>query len=168
MVKNNAEYLRTLRQEAVANGKCYQCRCRLAKPGTRYCIVCTDKTKATKAAVKGHLCMRCFAQLAGDRVGKTRCQECEDKAFAHESRRRADSLARGVCGKCHRLPRHGDTTMCVSCLDENKNNVLAVARANGRGVKWRPCAICTAAGVESINHDRRTHDRYMEAAKAWR
>ncbi len=76
----NAEVIRKLRIEAVAAGRCQECRCRPARIGFKSCEVCTErrhKLSAERYVRKGKRCQDCGGAL-GERAGMQNCPDCAD------------------------------------------------------------------------------------------
>lgn len=72
-------YIRTLRVAAVADGRCYECRKRPARPGLRRCQVCTDRNRQRRRDTAGQ--GTCYNLCGRPRApGRARCAECLDKA----------------------------------------------------------------------------------------
>lgn len=118
----NAEYIRHLRKQARAEGKCGECRARPAKYGKATCQVCLDRryaavaVKLAKARQGTTLCTTC-----GDRrrrKGKRTCWSCADRSKRND----ASCKARGTCTKC-RWPAVPGTTMCQSHHQYNRRKV---------------------------------------------
>jgi hypothetical protein len=166
--ETQAERLRRYRDAAIARGLCCICRCRPAKPGARYCVYCMGKAAERKRAEFGKRCQNCWSVLRGKRRGKALCARCVERDTDRNRRRGEVDTAAGICLRCRREPIASGHRHCTACLDLIKDAALALSRAAGRKPKWRSCSICTAAGIESMNHDKRTHDRWMERSKTWR
>lgn len=155
----NAQTLKRLRAEAVAQGLCFVCRCRPVKPFTRYCLEClersrTQKRKTTKKRRNRRLCTAC----GGPRPrGQRRCDRCNEIEAARERDRLGRRYREGICARCEaaRLP---DRTMCAMCLDGLRT------RAQGdRGERsGRRCSIC-----RSPDHYANAHD-YLATIEAAR
>lgn len=154
--EGNAEYIRRLREEAVARGDCYTCRKRPAKPATRYCILCLKRNKDKKAAWSGRKCQRC-----GVRVRRVQlCMQCTIKASAYFKKRSDNAVAAGLCSRCQKRPLQPGYKKCLECLDAGAARTQANDRAAGAAPTAK-CRTCKALGIESTGHDHRTHDRWM-------
>jgi hypothetical protein len=163
--ETNAETLRRARAEAVARGKCYTCRLRDVRPGTRYCDACIKRTADYKVKIAYKKCTRCGAELHGRDA--LLCTACMHKGTAR-NRRASDALvAAGICGRCGMQPVAPGHRQCVACLDSMKDQALTRNRLNGARSRDR-CSICRELGIEGTSHNRTTHDRWMERRKAWR
>lgn len=165
---NNAEYLRHLRARAVADGKCYSCRCRPAKPRARYCAECIDRAKDFEhRLVKERRCTNCCSNLPrGDR--RLVCPGCRAEFKAKAEQMRAAWIAAGLCSYCGKQNAAPGRRQCIECAERTRIRILTYARRKGRGVKVGSCSVCTSMGLVGTGHDRRTHDRYMAKAKTWR
>lgn len=161
---SNAEYLRELRRRAVAEGKCYMCRCRPVRTGARYCDECIKRTAAYKDAIAYLLCLLCGADVAG--LGVQHCRECSDRISERVSTVRAQRVLDGQCSLCPNDASPGQT-MCVACLERLRLGALARNRASGAKPTNR-CSICVERGWPGLSHNKRTHDRYMASAVQWR
>ena len=108
----NADYLRHLRAEAKANGKCATCRARPAKPGRSTCQVCVDKTESYKRkhVVKG-LCGCGRSRYRGLAV----CKRCRERSQAQANARRDRHILAGLCYRCDQ-PAAPDRSECVMHL----------------------------------------------------
>lgn len=159
--KNNAEYLRAARAKAAAEGKCATCRCRPAKPGTRYCEECFRSSAERRNAIRYIKCISCGGQVSGTQM----CRPCTLAATRRHASKSAASVAAGRCSRCHREPLHPGRSHCVGCLDDLRDRVIAIRRR--RGSKPRPCSTCSTLGLSGTGHNRRTHDRWMEHSKEW-
>lgn len=161
---SNAERLRVLRADAVARGLCFTCRCRAVRAGTRYCDVCIQRAADYKASIAYVKCETCGADVRGR--GTLACDACTAKDTARATARRADFLARGLCGSCGLKPCYLDRSECSDCLDENKDRQLLRNREAGHR-PGSPCSICSSLGLSGTGHNRRSHDRWMERRKQW-
>jgi hypothetical protein len=160
--KNNAEYLRALRAKAVAEGRCYTCRLRPAKPGARYCVECIARTTEYRERIRYVKCRNCGAPVAGSQF----CEDCAAKKAERSRRAALEAFASGLCTRCKEHPAHPGHAHCVECLDAQKDNQLARTRL--RGARPRDaCSICTSLGLSGIGHNARTHDRWLARRKAW-
>ncbi len=154
--EGNAAYLRRLRQEAVARGDCYDCRCRPVKPGCRYCTDCMTRTKTTKAKWAGRKCLNCGVAVRR----RQRCRSCTAKDTARSKKRADTAAAGGICFRCKKRPLQPGRKQCTGCLDALAARVLARRRAEGAAPTAK-CRTCKALGIESTGHDHRSHDRWM-------
>jgi len=159
----NGEALRAYRAKAVAEGWCYQCRCRPVKPGARRCSECLARIAKYKDSIAYKKCQRCGADVTARKT--KHCEPCSRKHADRNAERVAELLLGGMC-RCGSPARPGQT-MCADHLEKMRLHALAVARDRGVKPKVRACSVCTAMGLPGINHDRRSHDRYMEHAKRW-
>ena len=130
----NAENLRRLRQEAVAKGLCYQCRCRPVKPSTRYCVECVANNRdydnrRRKQRARSGLCTECGTILVDTKY--KRCDACNRE----DSEALARRILSGKCASCRndQVPGH---TLCQECLDYQK------AYEKQRREKRRAAGLC--------------------------
>jgi hypothetical protein len=135
---SNAEYLRDLRQIAVANGLCYVCRARPVVPAKRHCQACLDRSRATKQAnVDAGLCAcgrRTLPRMA-------RCQRCADRHSKRAKVARVEKIDSGICAMSGcTSPRHPDRTLCGVHLD--LANIAGKVRFQEKKAK----GICPTAG----------------------
>ncbi len=161
--ESNADRLRRYRLAAVAKGRCYSCRARPVRPGTRYCEDCFDRVNKHQKAIAYKRCQSCYADVRGRKA--LLCAACTTRSSA-TARIWADrKTAKGLCDRCGNRPLLTGHRGCVDCLDDKRERALATMREAGR--KARPCPICRELGINGTGHNRRTHDRWMERRKAW-
>jgi len=161
--EGNAAYLRRLRQEAVARGDCYVCRCRPAKPGRRSCTECVDRVIAVKVTWIGRKCEDC-----GNGVRRRRrCRLCTTKQTTRANKRRAAAAAAGLCPRCKKHPPQPGRKQCTGCLDYGAERALARRRSEGAAPTAK-CRTCKALGIASTGHDHRSHDRWMAKQRSER
>lgn len=162
-----AARLKELRAAALAAGRCYVCRCRPIKPGRRSCQECLDRVAEHQKNNRGVLCCKCSQRLRGKRRGKRMCAPCAAKHSIKGTARFVARANAGTCGRCGQAPCVSGRSQCFRCLEDMRDRALYASRVGGSKPKRNSCSICTAMGVPSMNHDRRTHDRYMARAQAW-
>jgi len=160
---SNAMRLRQYRADAVARGDCYACRCRPVKPGTRYCSACIQRAADYADSIAYKKCQTCGVALNGRRA--LLCERCTASNTAHGAKVAAGRKAQGICVRCGKRESFAGAAQCLVCLDNMRDRVLAVTRAQGR--KPRPCPVCRELGIDGTGHDSRTHDRWMERGKRW-
>lgn len=160
--ESNADRLRRYRLAAVADGRCYTCRCRPVKLGARYCAECITAAHDYRKSIAYEKCTHCGAELNGRKA--LLCVACMRKSSKRFQQRVAARVTAGICGRCGKNPLKSES-QCVGCLDEMRDRILAINRADGR--KPRPCPICRELGIGGTGHDSRTHDRWMERRKVW-
>lgn len=118
----NAEYLRGLREKAVAEGRCAMCRARPARKGRRTCQHCISSVKDKQHAnLAAGLC-RCGRMPA---PGTKTCSRCAEIAARRDQRRRDRTHAAGLCGvaKSHGPVAPG-RVLCEACLARNAERTL--------------------------------------------
>lgn len=162
--ETNAETLRRLRADAANRGKCFTCRYREVRPGTRYCEECIQRAAAYKESIAYRKCQQCGVDVS--KRGTLECAECTSKSSAWHRRRADARVANGQCARCGALPVKPGHRTCVPCLDEGKDSQIMKNRIAGQEPR-DACTTCTALGLSGVGHNRRTHDRWMERRKAW-
>lgn len=94
------------------------------------------------------------------------CAPCSHELCQRASLVAQGRIAQGLCGPCGKAEIYQGKTMCLACLESLRQRALANYRNEGR--KPHGCSTCTAQGLTGINHNARTHDRYMRLAESWK
>lgn len=163
----NAEYIKALRLRAVAEGKCYQCRCRPQKPGARYCVECMERNRTRERANYYKRCINCRCNLQST-WRRLLCPGCSHERNERTREERQKLKASGICSHCGKQPAAPRRLQCLACLEDTRLRALVRNRMNGAKPKRGSCSTCTAQGLPGLNHTKHTHDRYMAAAEKWR
>lgn len=131
----NAERLKKLRAEAVANGFCYVCRCRRPRPGVKTCDECLKRGKEYQAG-PGIVGRRRRGARAARRVWAKRSLD-------------------GLCIRCGKITAVEYYASCAKCLDEIANMQKARRDARRGGPpRVRRCIECGQVGHEATRHRR--------------
>ncbi len=112
-----SEYDRKLRTDAIALGRCRECRIRPHRLNRKSCQVCGDKKAARVAKhVRAGLCL-CGSKRWGT---QSKCRRCLGFGREYQAKRRALAIEHNRCWKCRLNSPETGMRMCVLCNSKNR------------------------------------------------